>query len=135
MLQKNLKLLFAAQPRLLTGKKIMFATMLVAISILLVGTPQQKGIDGADSAVTASLSIQGTSVYADGDPLSDVELEFRLRRLGDTTKEKEQDTTPEVCRCETDSEGSFELKLPSGAEYSAAVVATKWIDGDRKSVV
>ena len=88
--------------------------------MLLVGTPQQKGIDGADSAVTASRSIQGTSVYADGDPLSKVELEFRLRRLGNTTTEKEQDSNPEIYRCETDSEGSFELRLPSA---------------DRKSVV
>lgn len=110
----------------------MIATKHVALCFLVAVMPQEKSVDEGESTAAHPQSIQGTSVFSDGDPLAATELEFSLQRLGDSTKKGDRDSKPEVYRCQTNAEGGFELKLPSGDEYSATVVATKWIDGDRR---
>jgi hypothetical protein len=110
----------------------MIAVKLVSMFVLLVLTLQQNQSDENDSSAATSQSIQGTSIFADGEPLANVELEFILSPLGDVSTDIKRESNPQNLRCVTNAEGTFELKFPSAAEYSVDVVATKWIDGDRR---
>ncbi len=110
----------------------MIAAKFVSVCVLLLLTPQQRDLNETGSPIATSLSIQGTAIFADGEPLANLELEFKLSRLGAASTEIDSNSKLEILRCETNAEGSFELKLPKGGKYSAAVVATARKESDSR---
>ena len=110
----------------------MIAIKFVALYVVLAWAPQQEKSKETDLAEATAQSIQGDATFADGEPLANLELEFRLRPIGEEPEDSVRLPKIEYLRCETNSEGSFDLKLPNDLEYSGDVIATKWIDHDRR---
>jgi hypothetical protein len=69
-----------------------------------------------------SVRVRGTATYVDGQPVSDSNLVFTLKPIGDQNIPNRQVTE---IRCDTDSDGGFAATLPAPAEYTATAKALK----------